>query len=377
VKEKWNELKKNADFLIGGRYNRFIVGFVLSLIALWMLSRQLNFIISPILSLFELVVMPAVFSVILYYIFNPIIDWLESRKISRGIGIFLLFFALFAIFVGLSVMLLPTISHQITMFIKHLPSEINDWKDQLQQLLDEPFWHGIRDSINEQLSQVNDYLSKYGGKLSFQALHGLGDFAQFISKALLGAVLIPFMLFFLLKDRGKILPSIVSLLPINWRVPTREIGIEIHNKLSSYFRAQLIMAVGVTILLMISLKIVGVKYSLTLAIATGILNFLVPSFGAALGAVPTVLIALMDSPWQVFWVVLIYYVIQHTESHLVAPILLGNKLAIHPLTILVLLIWSGEIYGFVGLIIIIPLYVIIKVAATYFFELYKEISEHY
>jgi predicted PurR-regulated permease PerM len=377
VIEKWQKLKKNTETIFSGRYNRIIFGFVLTLISLWFLSKQLNFLINPLLSFFELILFPTVLSAILYYIFDPLIDWLQERKISRIVSISLLFTTLFLLFVLIGFLIVPTISDQIAAFIRHLPRELKELNNQLQHWLDEPFFKPIRNEINAQFNQINVYISKYGAQISSKTFHGIGNFVGHTFKILAELVIAPFMLFFLLKDKKKILPTLTNLLPIKLRSATEKIGKEIHDKFSLYFRAQLIMGTAVMVLLMISLKIAGVEYALTLAAITGILNFLIPSFGAGIGGIPAIIVALMDSPWRALVVFIIYYVIQHTESHLVAPLLLGNKLSVHPLTILILLIWAWENYKFSGVVVIIPLYVVLKVVLGFAFEWYKEVSGHY
>jgi predicted PurR-regulated permease PerM len=377
MKDKWEDFKQGTWLLLNGKYNRFIVSFLLTLLVLWLLFIPLNFLLSPFVSFLELILFPVVLSAILYYIFDPLIDWLEFRRVSRSISIFVLFTVLCLIAVLISVKIFPIIVHQVGTFVKHLPSEIKELNDQIQNLLDAPVLHSFRDEVSQQFANLSSYVSKNSGQLGKFALHEVGGFVVHVKKVLLGLVLVPFLLFFLLKDKDKIMPAVVKNLPIKWRRETKNIGIEIHDKLSMYFRAQLIMAVGVTIILMIALTIAKVRYALTLSVITGILNFLVPSFGAMIGAVPALVVAAMDSPLQVLWVLIIYYVVQHTESHFVAPILLGNRLSVHPLTILVLLIWAEEMYGFSGLILVIPLYVIFKIVLMYAFEWYREVSEHY
>lgn len=377
MKDKWEDFKQGTWLLFSGKYNHFIVSFLLTLLVLWLLLIPLNFLLSPFVSFLELILFPVVLSVILYYIFDPLIDWLEFRRVSRSISILALFTVLCLIAVLVSVKIFPIIVHQVGSFVKHLPSEIKELNSQVQSLLDAPVLHSFRDEVSQQFANLNSYISKNSGQLGKFALHEVGGFVVHVKKFLLGLVLVPFLLFFLLKDKDKIMPAIVKNLPIKWRRATKNIGIEIHDKLSMYFRAQLIMAVGVTIILMIVLTIADVRYALTLSVITGILNFLVPSFGAMIGFVPAFVVAAMDSPLQMFWVSIIYYVVQHTESHFVAPILLGNRLSVHPLTILVLLIWAEEMYGFSGLILVIPLYVIFKVVLMYAFEWYQEVSEHY
>ncbi|MDR0615095.1 MAG: AI-2E family transporter, partial [Lactobacillales bacterium] len=307
--DKLQGLKKNTGMIFSGRYNRFIISFVLTLLALWFLFNPLNFLINPLLSFFELVLFPTVLSAILYYIFDPLIDWLEVRKMPRTVSISLLFTVLSLLFVLIGFLIVPTILDQVTTFIRHLPKELKELNDQLQGWLNEPFLRPFRDEINAQFDQANVYISKYGAQISSKTFHGIGNFVGHAFKILAELVIVPFMLFFLLKDKKRILPAVTNLLPVKFRSATEKVGKEIHDKFSIYFRAQLIMGTVVTALLMVSLKIAGLKYGLTLAIITGILNFLIPSFGAGIGGIPAIIVAfLMDNPWRVLAVFIIYYV---------------------------------------------------------------------
>jgi predicted PurR-regulated permease PerM len=133
----------------------------------------------------------------------------------------------------------------------------------------------------------------------------------------------------------------------------------------------------VTVILTIGFLICGLDYGITLAIIAGLMNFLVPSFGALIAMIPALIIAALQGPWTLLWVAVIFFIQQHLESHLVSPLVLGNQLKIHPLTILILLLWAEKVFGFVGLVLVIPIYAAIKVVVQHVFKHYTDNNPNY
>jgi predicted PurR-regulated permease PerM len=228
-----------------------------------------------------------------------------------------------------------------------------------------------------QISRLNQYIQEYGSQASSSFLDSVSSFFLVAERTLLGLIMLPFMLFYLLRDDSKILPAILPKLPVFWRKESESSIREINQKLSRYIRGQLIIGLLVAVLLTIGFLILGLSYGTTLAILAGFMNFLIPSFGALVIAVPAVLIGLLHSPWTALWVAVIFYVVQHIQSHVVAPLVLSNQMEIHPLTILILLIWGGKVFGFTGLILVIPLYASIRVIVQHTFVWYKRTSGYY
>ncbi|MDR2464878.1 MAG: AI-2E family transporter [Streptococcaceae bacterium] len=370
MKEKFSELALYKKGLI-------ISCFITFFLVIANLIRIDAFLLEPIIVFVNLIVFPFVLSLILYYMLSPLVNFLEKKRIPRLVSI-----AVIAIlFIGLLTLsvwiLIPVVERQIYHFAHSLPKDIDKMHDQALRILEDQRFSSIKEFASHQVNRVQEIISKYGSSGTHELLNYLSNLADTLETAFLGLVITPFMLFYMLKDDSHLVPKIMKLLPIPVRTPAKDILKEIDVKLSRYIRGQAIVAIFVFVVLAITFRIIHLEYGITLALLTGITNFLVPSFGAMIGMVPALLVASFQSWQELIAVGIVYYVVQHIESHLLAPIVLGNQLEIHPLTILILLIWSSQEAGFIGLVLVIPLYACIKVVCTHAFRAYKKKSAVY
>lgn len=370
--------KKNSSniHINASGLNQRLLSVLLVLIIVLLLGK-VRFVFTPIEEFISLLTFPVVLTLILYYIMKPIVDWLEKRRVKRILSITIIFTLFIAFIVLGSWTLFPMVEYQVETFAQNLPKQISLLNQQVESLLGSRLFQPIRQEAMSQISQINTYIQKYGHQASQIVLNSTSGFITAVEQTLLGVIMLPFMLFYLLKDDRKVIPAIVRKLPISWRKESESSLLEIHQKLSNYIRGQLIIALITILILVIAFAIIGLNYGITLALLAGFMNFLIPSFGALFVAIPACIIAFVQSPWILLWVALTFYIVQHIQSHFIAPFVLGNRLEIHPLTILILLIWSGEMFGFLGLILAIPLYASIRVCLQHTFFWYQRTSERY
>jgi predicted PurR-regulated permease PerM len=127
---------------------------------------------------------------------------------------------------------------------------------------------------------------------------------------------------------------------------------------------------------MIGFSIIGLDYAITLGIAAGFLN-LIPYLGSFLALVPAVFLGIVGGPVLLVKVLVVFVIEQTIEGRVISPLVLGSQLSVHPVTILLVLLTSGKLFGLVGVILGIPAYAAIKVVIANVFEWYKRISNLY
>ncbi|HGF7455772.1 TPA: AI-2E family transporter, partial [Enterococcus faecium] len=186
----------------------------------------------------------------------------------------------------------------------------------------------------------------------------------------------PFILFYLLKDGKQLAPYFVKFLPTRMQKPTLNVLSEMNSQVSSYIRGQLTVAFAVAIMFMIGFAVIGLEYAVTLGIIAGFLN-LIPYLGSFLAMIPAIFLAIVAGPFMIIKVLIVFAVEQTIEGRLISPLVLGNQLAIHPVTILLVLLTSGKLFGIIGVILGIPVYAAAKVVITHVFEWYTTISSLY
>ena len=163
---------------------------------------------------------------------------------------------------------------------------------------------------------------------------------------------------------------LVSFLPNRYRLGVKDVFKSMNTQLSNYIRGQLGVAFLVALMFWIGYMIIGLKYALLLGIIAGFLN-LIPYLGSFLAMVPAVALGLFTSPFMLVKVLIVFVIEQTLEGRLISPLILGNSMKFHPLTVLFVLLVSGKIFGLLGVIIGVPGYAVLKVIVSTYFDWFK------
>ena len=182
----------------------------------------------------------------------------------------------------------------------------------------------------------------------------------------IGLAIVPFMLFYILKDGHGSLDGFYSALsPANRRHAHNVVQI-IHNVIGAYIRAQLFSALIVGVSVFVGLFILGVKFAAVLGLIAGLFG-LIPIIGAVLGAVPGLLVTLATSREDMIWVIVLYVVVQFVESNIISPRIQSKAVNIHPALILVVLVIASETSGLWGVVVGVPLTAAARDVFKYFY----------
>ncbi|MDN6113290.1 MAG: AI-2E family transporter, partial [Tetragenococcus halophilus] len=212
--------------------------------------------------------------------------------------------------------------------------------------------------------------------ISKTTVQSIGNFFGAVASIFIAIVTMPVILFYLLKDGKKIAPYFVQFLPTKMRQPTLRVLKEMNQQVSSYIRGQLAVAFAVAILFMVGFSIIGLDYAITLGVIAGFLN-LVPYIGSFLAMIPAIFLGIVGGPVLLVQVIIVFAIEQLIEGRLISPLVLGNQLAVHPVTILFVLLTAGKLFGFFGVVLGVPAYAAIKVVITNIFNWYKTVSGLY
>ena len=341
---------------------------VLLILLIVFLFTKVSYLFAPIWQFLAIVGLPIILAAILYYLMNPVVDYLEKRQVPRLYSIIGLFVLVVALIAWGTVVIIPKIQEQTVSFINHFPQYVDTIDNKLTEILRDPLFNQFR----EQLEATGDkFMSSAGDMLqdiSKSTVQSLGSFVALLT--------MPFILFYLLKDGKQLAPYFVNFLPTRMRKPTLKVLSEMNDQVSSYIRGQLTVAFAVAIMFMIGFAIIGLDYAVTLGIIAGFLN-LIPYLGSFLAMIPAVFLGIVAGPIMLIKVLIVFALEQTIEGRLISPLVLGNQLAIHPVTILLVLLTSGKLFGIVGVILGIPVYAAAKVVISHVFEWYTTISSLY
>lgn len=348
---------------------------LLVLLILFMFTK-VSYLFEPIWQFLAIVGLPIILAGILYYLMNPAVDYLERKGIKRIYSIFGLFILVIGLIVWGVVVIVPKIQEQSMSFVENLPGYLDIIENKVNEILSDPIFSQVQDQLeafNEKLiASMTDIIQN----LSRSTIQNIGSFFGAVATVVLAVITMPFILFYLLKDGRQLAPYFVKFLPTKMRKPSLTVLKEMNDQVSSYIRGQLTVAFAVAIMFMVGFSLIGLDYAITLGIAAGFLN-LIPYLGSFLAMVPAVFLGIVGGPVLLVKVLVVFVIEQTIEGRLISPLVLGNELSIHPVTILLVLLTSGKLFGLVGVILGIPVYAAAKVIITHIFEWYTTVSSLY
>ena len=321
--------------------------------------------------------LPFVVGGALAYILDPFVTWLERRipwmssrsELKRVLIIALIFIisaivAIVALVAGVTILI-----HEIRAFIRELPqlieasrATIQDVDAQLVARLPEEVVVLIHDAAQDLGSQIV-------GAAQVFAVRTYGVISQTMS-LLLGLAMVPLILFYILKDRGKIIEGMLNTLSPQPREHTRNVLSLLNGVFSAYIRGQLLLGVMVGTMVFFGLWFLGVPFAPVLGLVAGITE-LIPVIGPWLGAIPGLLVVLATAPEKFVWVALLYLGVQLLENSLLVPRIQSESLNLHPVMVLAALIVGSEVAGLWGMILGPPLAAASREVLLYFLGVWR------
>ncbi|EIT85289.1 putative permease [Fictibacillus macauensis ZFHKF-1] len=334
----------------------------LSIVLLLFLCSWLLLLLAPygsgLLNVLRSVGIPFLLALFLAYLLHPLVEWLHHHGMPRTpaiLCIYLLFFGglAFGLYKGI-----PQLIVQLRELMESLPLIVHSYEDGLA-FIDHHTSHFPR-SIH---IRIEDYIHSGEEYVQQSLLHSLTFFKRIVDYFFL-IIVIPFLVFYFLKDIDVMKRAIWYVTPPAWRKEGRSLLIDIHHTLGGYIRGQLIVGGLLGIGAMIALWLVGMPYPIVLGIIIALTD-IIPYFGPILGAIPVLFIAFTISTKMVLFTALIMLALQFIEGNILSPFIVGKSLHIHPALIIFALLVGGQIGGVVGLIIAVPLFSVLKVVALH------------
>lgn len=358
--------------------NKFVMGLLIILLMLLIILvfSKIAYVFKPLGSFFSILGFPLILGGILYYLMNPLVNWLQKKGIKRIWSIGLAFIALLLLLVWGIAILIPVIQEQTIGIIEDLPQYWKKINDMLLGLFEYDWFRSIQEQITQINSTIVDSVTNWANDILSNTVTGLGSVFGVVTNVFVGLVTMPILLYYLLKDGEKLPQIILSIIPTNHRKSVRTLMGKINLQISQYVRGQIMVAISVGIMFVIGYSIIGLNYGIVLGILAGFLN-VVPYIGSFLAMVPAIIIAFVNSPFMLLQVLIVFAIEQFIEGRVISPQILGSNLSIHPVTIIIVLLTAGKIFGLAGFVLGIPGYAVLKVIFTHVFEWYKDYSGLY
>lgn len=312
-----------------------------------------------------------ILSIILAYIFDPLVNYLQSRGMKRIFAVITIYFIILGIIFILAFLVIPRSGREIKRLMTYLPTYITNITNFFDTIYIRylttigdlpPLFQGVEKIIGENIEKIEGIIkiglaSFFGGVIS--------TFSKIIS-----IVLTPILTFYFLIDKDEFLGKIKSLIPKKYKKDVLIIAREVNLSVSQFIRGRLIMALYVGIATTILLMIMGIDFAIVIGFITFIAD-IIPYIGPFLGFIPAFLLSFMASPIKALWLTIFFIIIQWVENNILAPKILGETTGMHPLTILISIIAGGAIFGVLGMILSVPLVSLSKILFIFIKEKLK------
>ncbi|MBD7914160.1 AI-2E family transporter, partial [Clostridium sp. Sa3CUN1] len=287
---------------------------------------------------------------------NSISDKFKIKKRTSSIIIIL------SIIIGISMfiyILIPSIvkeSHNLG----NILDNIDEYVETVSKKINLSNISFLEDMYNRLRDEVNIFFRTFSNSLFDNILSCL--------ESIISLAIIPIVTYYFLVDGELIFNKVLLILPTEKRVIAKKLITHIDKVLSRYIISQLLLSVIIGALTTVALIILNVRFAIILGIFNGIFN-IVPYFGPIIGGIPSVFVALIESPNKALWTAIAVFIIQQIEGNILSPKITGDSTNMHPIIIIILLLIGEKLGGFIGMIIIVPIAVIIKV-------IYEDINDY-
>jgi len=318
------------------------------------------------------VLTPFLIGAILAYLGTPLVNALERRRVHRGIGTTITVLLFGVAMLGLFLVLVPLVQAEVSLVMKRMPELFTRASERLLPWLDTTFGFTlaldlatIRDVLADNIESVRD--------VGLRVLAGVKTGGLLIVSILVNLALIPVVMFYLLRDWTRIVERLDDLLPRRWETKVRQIAREIDDVLAEFLRGQLLVMVVLAVYYALALWAVGLDHAFAIGVLTGLLVF-IPYVGFGLGLVLGTVAALLQWSGLPFFltVLAVYGAGQLLENYVLIPYLVGDRIGLHPLAVIFALLAFGQVFGFAGVLLALPVSAALLVALRHLRAAYAD-----
>ena len=328
---------------------------------------EISFLFGPVVIIIKTIILPLMLGGVLYYMTEPIQRFLENRKFPRWASMITIIVSLVLVLWGIGAIIGPHVTRQVNNFIENAPGLTKDFNEMKDMLLQE------KRNLPETLEKSLDDAANSIQSIALNFGKWIVTFIQSFFQAVFLLVLVPFFFIFMLKDHEKFAPIIYNRFTGQRREWVKKTLGDIDHVLRSYIQGQFLISAILASLIFIGYWIFGVNYALLLALFALFMN-LIPFIGPWIAVVPALIIAYTQDPKLVIAVGIVTLVAQQIDSNIITPNVMGKTLDIHPLTVITIILAAGNIAGFLGIIVAIPFYAVLKVIVLNIYEQRRKIK---
>ncbi|HEY8269270.1 MAG TPA: AI-2E family transporter [Pseudobdellovibrionaceae bacterium] len=324
-------------------------------LVLMAITAFLLYLLAPIL-------MPFVAGFLLAYLANPVVERLSRWKIPRVAAVFIVFSAITLVLIILVGILIPGIRDQLVYLNTKMPEFIQWINTQAIPWLENNFQIDLRHFDISTLTEALSSSWQEAGSLIGRLISKVAESGMNIVAFLASLALIPVVTFYLMLDWNNLITHISELLPRQIEGRVKALAKECDEVLGAFFRGQLLVMACLSFVYCVGLKIVGLNIAIIVGLIAGVGSF-IPYFGFTIGIVLATIGAIFQfQAWlPLLWVWTVFGIGQVIENWVLIPYLVGNKVGLHPVSVIFAVLAGGQLFGFFGMLLAIPAAAVIVV----------------
>jgi predicted PurR-regulated permease PerM len=344
------------------------------LLAVTLTVGFLLYLLAPVLT-------PFLAAALLAYLGDPLVDRMEAKGLPRTAAVAVMFVVFLSVMAVLVLLVVPALQQQLMTLASALPVYIEWAQENLAPWLSQTFgidvslldWSALKSAVKtaaqQHWSQVG---GAAGGLMSWLSSSGMAVVA-----ALANLVLIPVVTFYLLRDWDHLVLRFRGLLPRKWEATAVQLATDSDTVLGSFLRGQLLVMLALGTVYSLGLWWVGLELALIIGVVAGLVSF-VPYLGFIIGILLAGIAAIMQfhEVYYLLLVALVFGVGQALEGMLLTPLLVGDKIGLHPVAVIFAVMAGGQLFGFMGVMLALPAAAVIMVLLRYLHQQYQQ-SELY
>ncbi|MEM1111344.1 MAG: AI-2E family transporter [Pseudomonadota bacterium] len=327
----------------------------------WWLALIAVLVLGLLLHLLQPILLPFVLGALIAYLGDPLVDQLERRRVNRTVGVVVVFLLLTLIVLAVLLIAVPNILQQLDALIRKLPA-LYQWF--FEQALP---WLRERLNVSAYLPQV-DWSEQLAdnwqsvGKITAGALKNMSASGAALVLALANLALVPVVAFYLMRDWDIVVEKILNLFPLAWQSNVSYMVKEADEVVGAFLRGQFIVMCALGTIYGFGLWMIGVQLALVLGVIAGLAS-IVPYLGFIVGILASAVAAYAQfQEWtMLIWVALVFGVGQLLESMVLTPVLVGDRIGLHPVAVIFALMAGGQLAGFLGVLLALPVAAVVMV----------------
>lgn len=323
------------------------------------------------LALLEPILMPFFVSMILAYLGDPLTDWLEAKGLSRRLAVSVVFLVLSLVIGTACLVIIPLLGRQLAQLIEAIPvifawvqTTVLPWVQSVSGMDFSTDFDQLRQTLTANWKETGTFAATLLAQVSRSGLAFLVWIANL--------ALIPVVTFYLLLDWDRLKGRIQDLLPRRFEPTVTRLAMECDEVLAAFLRGQLMVMLSLGVIYAIGLTLIGIQFGVLIGLVAGLAS-IVPYLGVIVGLAIAALVAFFQygDLLHLAGVGAVFAVGQMLEGMVLQPLLLGDRIGLHPVAVIFAVLAGGQLFGFTGILLALPVAAVVMVLLRYLHERYK------